>query len=77
MDNKELRITLEGLKNVLNKCPETAQYIEENLKELCEREHISVQEGFHFVVLFFRGSLLIDCLLFHGLAVFSESRQME
>lgn len=33
MDQKKLRITLEVLNNVSTKYTETAQYIEENMKE--------------------------------------------
>ena len=57
------------LKNISNKCPETAQYIEENLKEVWEIKSISVKQIFYFVLLF-SGSWLVDCLLFHALAVF-------
>ena len=42
------------LDSVKLKYPETAEYIEENLKEVFESENISVEEVFYFVALFFK-----------------------
>ena len=40
---------LEALKNVSVKHPETTQYIEENMSEVCESEKLMVEKLFYFV----------------------------
>ena len=50
MDKKKLGLTLEVLGSVSTKYLEAAQCIEENMKEACEREKLSVEELFYFVV---------------------------
>lgn len=47
MDKKKVRVTLEVLDTSQ---PSTAQYIEENIKEVCERENLTVEEKLYFVV---------------------------
>ena len=54
MDKKKFRIVLEVLDNVSIKYPETANYIENNMMELCSREKLSVEEVFYFAVLLCR-----------------------
>lgn len=46
MDKKKVRVTLEVLDNASTKYTETAQYIEQNMKEVCEREKLSVEQVF-------------------------------
>ena len=47
---------LEALKNVSVKHPETTQYIEENMSEVCEREKLAVEKVFYFVAF---GSIIV------------------
>ena len=76
--NKKLKVTLKVLDNVASKYPDTKNYIEENIKEVCEWEGLTVEEVVYFVVgLYPMSSCLsvferIDELLFHVL----ESRKM-
>ena len=46
MDKKKVRVTLEVPDNASPKYTETAQYIEQNMKEVCEREKLSVEQVF-------------------------------
>ena len=48
--NKKLKITLKVLENVSCKYPDTKDYIEKNLKEVCEGEGLTVEEVIYFVV---------------------------
>ena len=48
--NKKLKVTLKALENVACKYPDTKDYIEENLKEVCEREGLIVEEVIYFDV---------------------------
>lgn len=50
MDQKKLRIILKVLNNVSTSFPETAQNIEENVKEVCEREELTGKEVIVFIV---------------------------
>ena len=50
MDKKHLMATPGVLHNVSVKYPDTAQYIKENINELCQREKLSVEVVFYFVV---------------------------
>ena len=43
-------VTLTVLNNVATKYPQTKDYIEQNMKEVCEREHITVEEVIYFIV---------------------------
>ena len=45
--NRKLRVTLEVLKNVA--FPETKEFIEQNMKKVCERENLTVEEVIFFV----------------------------
>ena len=46
MGKKKLRVTLEVLDNASTKYPETVQYVKQDMKEVCEREKLSVEEVF-------------------------------
>ena len=46
MGKKKLRVTLEVLDNASTKYSEKAQYIKQDMKEVCEREKLSVEEVF-------------------------------
>ena len=48
--NKKLKEALKVLHNVACKCPDTKDYIEENLKEVCEGEGLTVDEVIYFVL---------------------------
>ena len=43
-------VTLTVLNNVATKYPLTKDYTEQNMKEVCEREHITVEEVIYFIV---------------------------
>ena len=72
--NKKLKVTLNFLDNITCKYPYTSNYIEENLKEVCEGEGLVVEEVICFVVFLclesscFKGFEQIDGLLLHPLA---------
>ena len=51
IDKKKLRVTLEVLDKLSTKYPETGNYNEENMTEVCVREKLSVWEVFCFVLL--------------------------
>ena len=53
MDKKRVNVVTKVLDNVKIKYWETAEYIEENMKERHDNERISMGEVFHFVVLLF------------------------
>ena len=53
MDKKKSRIVVEVLSNVSIAYTETAQYIENNMLDICSREKVSIEEVFHFVVLLY------------------------
>ena len=53
MDKKKSRIVMEVLSNVSIAYTETAQYIENNMLDICSREKLSIEEVFYFVVLLY------------------------
>lgn len=61
--NKSLSV---GARHVKIEFPDTSDFIEDNLREICENENISVVEVCYFVALFYLGSRLL-----HSLLVFS------
>ena len=57
--DKKLKVMLKALDNVACKYPDTKDYIEENLKEVCEREGLTMEEVIYFVDSL---CLIISCL---------------
>lgn len=51
MEKIKLKFVLDVLDNVSVKHPETADFIEKNMKEVCERQKLLVEEVFRFLVL--------------------------
>lgn len=49
MNKKKLKVR-KVLHNMSIRYSETAQYINENMKEVCEKENLTVEEVFCFVV---------------------------
>ena len=43
-------VTLTVLNNVATEYPQTKDYTEQNMKEVCEREYITVEEVIYFIV---------------------------
>ena len=43
-------VTLTVLNNVATEYPQTNDYTEQNMKEVCEREYITVEEVIYFIV---------------------------
>ena len=50
MHKKKIKVVLEVVDTISVHCPETTQYMKENRKKVCEREKLTVEELFHFVV---------------------------
>ena len=48
--NRKLKLVFEVINNVGEKYLETIDYIEEDVKEICEREHITVEEVIYLVI---------------------------
>ena len=46
---KTSRVFVKVIDNVVEKCPKTKELIENNMKEVCEGESISVEEVIYFV----------------------------
>ena len=44
------RVTSEILENIFIKYPETKEFSQDNMKEVCEREHITVEEVIYIFV---------------------------
>ena len=59
----------EVLEDVSRKYLETKEYIEQNLKEVCERENLAVREVFYFTAFVW---LMVSGLLSYLLAVLFE-----
>ena len=55
----KLKTTLNVLDNVACKYPYTKKYIDENLKQVCEGEGLTMEEVIYFVVCF---CLMFSCL---------------
>ena len=53
MDKKRAMLYNKVLENIADRSPETADFFEDNLKELCKNEKISVDEVFYSVALLF------------------------
>ena len=53
MDKKRAILFNKALENLANRYPKTADFIEDNLKEMCKNEKISVDEVFYSVALLF------------------------
>ena len=51
MEKIKLKFVLDVLDNVSVKHSETADFIEKNMKEVCERKKLLVEEVFRFLVL--------------------------
>ena len=49
--NKKLRVILVVLLNLEKRFPETTEFIEQNMKEVCEIEHIKVKDVIYFAFL--------------------------
>ena len=58
---RKLRVTLDVLENVSVEYTETEEHIEGNLKGICEREHITVEDVIYFVVF---------CFFMHNVCLF-------
>ena len=48
--NRKLKELFEVIDNIGERNPETKGYIEENMKRKGDREHITVEELFHFAI---------------------------
>ena len=48
--NKKLKLTVKVLDNIACKYSDTKDYFEENLKEVCEVEDLTVESLIYFVV---------------------------
>lgn len=46
---KTSRVFVKVIDNVVEKCPKTKELIENNMKEVCEGESITVEEVIYFV----------------------------
>ena len=53
MDKKRIKTMKKVLASVKLKYPEMMEYIEENIKKVCESEKMSMEEVFYFVPLLF------------------------
>ena len=73
--NKKLKLTVKVLDNIACKYSDTKDYFEENLKEVCEVEDLTVENLIYFVVYLYPMSYClwvfeqINSLLFHTLAI--------
>ena len=73
--NKKLKLTVKVLDNIACKYSDTKDYFEENLKEVCEVEDLTVENLIYFVVYLYPMSYClwgfeqINGLLFHTLAI--------
>ena len=71
MDEKIVKVyQIKVLNNAKNKFSDTAENIEDNLKEVCKSKKMSVGKVVYLVALHFLRSGLADGVLFHLLAVF-------
>ena len=57
--NKKRSVTLEVLPNVEKKFPEMKEFIELNMKEVCEREIITMAEIIYFALFAY---MMYDCI---------------
>ena len=73
MGKKRVKVLLKVPDNVSKK---TVNYIEDDLKEQCKNENVSVEKISYFVASLFRGSRLIVYLLLHVLAALLQRKQM-
>lgn len=48
MEKKNPKVLLEPLNHVFVKYPKTTQYIEEDMKKMCDREKLTVEWVFYF-----------------------------
>ena len=55
----KLKLTLNVCDNVASKYPYTKNYIDKNLKQVCEGEGLTVEEEIYFVVCLY---LIFSCL---------------
>ena len=63
MDKKRIKVYLKVQGNTKSEFPETANFIDGNLNEVCENGNIAVEEVYYFVALFYWGSRLVTSLL--------------
>ena len=73
--NKKSKLTVKVLDNIACEYSDTKDYFEENLKEVCEVEDLTVENLIYFVVYLYPMSYClwvfeqINGLLFHTLAI--------
>ena len=61
--NKKLKVIMKVSQNVEKKFPESKDFVEQNMKEVCEREHISVEEVIYFAFFVFMMYVCTGCLI--------------
>ena len=67
-NEQESKVTVKVIDNITCKYPDTKDYVEENLREVCEGEGLVVEEVIYFVVYL--------CSLYSCLGVFKQINGM-